>query len=135
MGCPPITTAFYRGEENWTVSNIKGVDGVGLRLDVPVRTLRLATNSLRFSLGPKQAEFEADFVFTGSYYNTSRKIMAFDPANMSPWRGVIYGQGWNAAQVSSGWKNIFRGVLPFNRMPSVRIRIRQPFFPNINFFL
>lgn len=62
------------------------------------------------------------YVFTGSYYNSYRSIMAFDPALLLPkWKGLVVGKGWDQkeAAVSRSWKDTCTGLLPYTMMPYV----------------
>eukprot|EP01033_Poteriospumella_lacustris_P011777 gene11777-8387_t len=55
-----------------------------------------------------------DYVFTGSYFGTYRRIMDFDPAVLWPqYQGRIVGQRWDRANVSQGWKQSCTGLLPY----------------------
>ena len=91
----------------------------GCRQNVPIHTLRIATNfHLCKSKGGSNL-FSSDYVFTGSYHNTSRDIMGFNPSDIPQWRGIIIGQGWSGANVSNSWKSISRGSVAYSKLPSV----------------
>jgi hypothetical protein len=78
---------------------------------IPVELLRIATNALSFQNALSDHNFETDYVFTGSYWNSPRKIMNFDPDNVKGYTGAIYGVNWDKAPVTNSFKNICRGML------------------------
>lgn len=94
---------------------------------VPVEVLRIGTNSKRFSKDIKgDKQFRADYVFTGSYYNYTRKIMSFDPAALPMYNGIIIGKGWKGIDtdtvsppITKAFQNISIGYVPYSKMPSV----------------
>ena len=89
------------------------------RSKVEVDVLRIATNPLRFSPGNASLDFSADFVFTGNYWDVFRELMAFDPLNISEFKGVVVGSNWEQAPVSTAWKKMVHGPVPYRLMPQV----------------
>lgn len=90
------------------------------RVKVPIGLLRIATNPDRFSINHEPIDkFVADYAFTGSYYNYSRKIMDFDPSLISKWKGIVIGSGWDSAPVANNWKEMYAGSVPYDSIPRV----------------
>lgn len=110
QGCPKLSST---GSEGGLVN--KG----GKRFNVPVDLLRIATNANRFHSGAPQPQFTAEYVFTGSYHGAHRRIMNFDPAAIPQYQGIIFGKGWQGANVTAAWKNISLGEVPYSMMPAV----------------
>lgn len=126
---------------------------ISRRLDVPIELFPLATNYERFqeqenatndginfdsrfvgsTVHPVLAELRDapiglklfDYVFSGSYFNKYRRIMAFDPGHpllsRKNGRGVIFGSGWSKANVTDNWKRIAVGLVPYESLPKVII--------------
>ena len=121
MGCPNIKIPYLidvsgkgnRTDEYWRSLSTQ-------RVKVPIEVLRIATNPDRFSIKHEPIEkFVADYAFTENYFNATREIMKFDPSNLPGWKGLVVGAGWDEAPVSSGWKNIYAGSVPYDIMPHV----------------
>jgi hypothetical protein len=93
----------------------------GYRFALPVLTMRLATNPDSFHPGPATDKYKADYTFTGSYYGVKRRVMEFDPGapQLSNFKGVIVGKGWQQANVSDAWKRCAIGGVPYSDIPSV----------------
>lgn len=79
----------------------------------------LPTALNRFSPGKPSAKYQADYVFTGSYYNVSRRIMDFDPDSLPEAKGMVLGKNWDHANVSDRWMKMVAGSVPYSEMPQV----------------
>lgn len=66
------------------------------------------------SLQAKALFGKVDYIFTGSYFRSYRRIMDFDPASLPAGiQGRIVGKNWQMANVSKAWKEISTGFLPY----------------------
>ena len=108
----------------------------GVRLSVPIELMRLATSPSRFSPTSSSSRATAstggtgrkigaspvptaDYAFTGSYHNVTRKITDFDPASLPAYKGLIVGSNWDISNASAAWLKIAIGSLPYSRMPDI----------------
>ena len=86
----------------------------------PARVLRIATNDLRFSPGPSDADRDIDYCFTGSSWSQPREIDAFDPGRL-PYRFALFGHGW---QGHTSFLPFWGGFAPYHVLPSIYRRSR-----------
>ena len=77
---------------------------------------RIATNHRRFQPLPKDIEDTFDYVFTGNYWNTPRDIETMLRPDQLPYRGAVYGSGW---EKNDCFKSIHQGFIPYNQLPKV----------------
>ncbi|CAF5130163.1 unnamed protein product, partial [Rotaria sp. Silwood1] len=79
--------------------------------------LRIATNPRRFSKGNSRVNLLYDYVFTGSYWNTNRSIMNFNPQKILRFKGAVYGHGWN--QTNNTLQTIWKGFVPYEKIVDI----------------
>ena len=131
-----ITSTSTPGTGNDMEYDLMPRQSSGVRLSVPIELMRLATSPSRFSLTSSSSSvtsstggtgrkigaspvLTADYAFTGSYHNVTRKITDFDPASLPAYKGLIVGSNWDISNASAAWLKISIGSLPYTRMPDV----------------
>ncbi|CAF4728065.1 unnamed protein product [Rotaria sp. Silwood1] len=82
-----------------------------------IQVLRIATSPRRFSKGNSRVNLLYDYVFTGSYWNTNRSIMNFNPQKISKFKGAVYGYGWN--QTNNTLQTIWQGFVPYEKIADI----------------
>ena len=98
---------------------------------VPVKLFRIATNAELFSPLPSEESmiavqrFAADYVFSGSYWQAERDIMALDPQHpqLRLFSGSVIGKQWLIAlqrgEVKPSWETIIKGEVPYDYLPDI----------------
>lgn len=98
---------------------------------VPINLFRIATNPDLFSLLPYEEciisvqNYAADYVFTGSYWEAERDIMALDPKHpkLRAFTGSIIGKEWETAltkgEVKPIWELLIKGEVPYDMLPDI----------------
>ena len=131
-----ITSTSTPGTGNDMEYDLMPRQSSGVRLSVPIELMRLATSPSRFSPTSSSSSgtsstggtgrkigaspvLTADYAFTGSYHNVTRKITDFDPASLPAYKGLIVGSNWDISNASAAWLKISVGSLPYTRMPEV----------------
>lgn len=79
-----------------------------------VRLLRIATNPDRFNLAGHPATPALDYVFTGSYWQAARDVVAALASLPPHFRGAIYGKNWEQVEEVS---HLYRGFVPYEDIP------------------
>jgi hypothetical protein len=75
--------------------------------------LRIATNPERFNTLERPVQPALDFVFTGSYWQAERDVIAALTALPEAFRGAIYGRHWEQVPALAAR---YRGFLPYARI-------------------
>ena len=103
INCPPF----------WNHQNV--------RVNITVSVLRLATNPSSFSKGRRIPQLRSDYVFTGSYWLVPREIQKLDSSTLPEWNGMIFGSGWDKANLSDKFTaNLqLNPALAYTAMPRV----------------
>ncbi len=79
----------------YLASSLASASDMGSRLSKLVREMRIATNTERFNVTDRPAATELDYVFTGSYWDADRDIIAALDTLAQTLRGAIYGNNWH----------------------------------------
>ncbi|NLB90407.1 MAG: glycosyltransferase [Clostridiales bacterium] len=133
---PELTIAWMRNWfEGWCENpSIEGFDihlatspsaatYVENRIVKPVGLLPIATNAETFAQVPFLPEnpidrknYQADYIFTGSYWNRQRELIDFlHPENL-PYKGHIYGENWEKVPTLAP---LAKGGKPYEEMPTL----------------
>ena len=80
------------------------------------RLLRLATNPTRFVGESHSVDPSLDFVFTGSYWESPRDLVAVLQALPRKYRGAIYGKNWEQVPTLS---YLNRGFLSYEKIHEI----------------
>lgn len=126
VGCPEVRVRYIGNDSLQPII----APLVTRRINVPLALLPLATNDRAFEppqvsnlrLRAPSRRYSADYAFTGSYHDSPRAVMDFDPQVLLPrWRGVVVGEGWHkpTANVSAAWRAAAVGRAPYGDIPEV----------------
>ncbi len=133
---PKITLAWMRNWfEGWQqnpsigaydlllASSKKAKEYMENRLARPVHLFPIATNAKAFGYAAKrplnpidQQKYQADYAFTGSYWNESRDIIDFLQPQDLPHTGKIYGANWEQVPHLAPYT---MGPVPYSEMPTI----------------
>lgn len=91
-------------------SSRRAVDFLSRRTGKLARLLRIAANVNRFHPGLRADAPQLDYVFTGSYWQADRDVVAAFAALPRTLRGAIYGKHWDAVPELS---HLARGFVPY----------------------
>lgn len=109
-----------------------GLQGLSqTRRVLPVRLFLLAANEDLFRPLDEAGRIisvntlAADYVFTGSYWEATRDIMALDPSHpkLREFSGSIIGKQWQQAvdrgEVQESWLRLLKGEVPYGLLPDI----------------